>query len=306
MPLALLLVAGMLSGCGNSTQSVDPTTSSQDRAEITTEMAQQSEVMEDGVSDDPGEINVAEDASFGVGAEAAIRPLTFWREFRFRDRRFEFAFSDSDSTGRPTRALVTVSTRLRGRLHILAGPPPTAGEAIRDSLSQIIKPFDEMRVRRVLLVRVRTENDARVRWRVAACSPVEVSSSGNTVNIASIRLQSGDVDVTFSDPQALVRFRNVLRLDPNAEAHLTVTTGNSDDIVVLHHAGLRVRLVNNGDNTYSGNLPVGLFLRRLRHFGIDVMSRGTLFDDASPYDSERWVLPFLIAPEVLEDPEPAA
>jgi hypothetical protein len=304
IPLALLLAGGLLSGCGSATRTTEPLSSGLEQGEITAELAQQPEIMDDGVSESPDEIALAAAGLEGSAVDAAIRPLTFWREFRLRERRFEFAFSDSDSTGRPTRALVTVRTHLRGRLHILAGPPPADGEAVRDSVAQIVKPFDEIRLRRVLMVRVRGPQEARMRWRVAACSGVEVASNDHLANIRSLRIRNGALDVTVTDPLALVRLRDVLRLDPNSDVQLTVTTDRSDDVLVLHHARLRLRLQSNGDNTYSGSMPVGLFVARMRHFGVDAMSRGTLFDDEAPYDSERWVLPFVIAPETLDDPMP--
>lgn len=309
IPLAVVLAAGLLSGCGSSTKPTDPIGSNQEQSEVTAELAQQPEIMEDGISDDPGEVSVQAEAALaaGIAPDATIRPLTFWREFRLRERSFQFAFSDSDSTGRPTRAVVTVSTRLRGRFHILAGPPPAEAEAaVRDSIGHIVKPFDEVRVRRVLMVRVAARSEVRARWRVAACSGVEVSSRDHATNILSVRVQNGDLDLNVADPLAFVRLRQVMQLDPNSEVRLTVTTERNDDVLLLHHAGLRLRLLSNGDNTYSGAMPVGLFLRRMRHFGVDAMSRGTLFDDTAAYDSERWVLPFVIAPEVLEDPIPDA
>ena len=37
----------------------------------------------------------------------------------------------------------------------------------------------------------------------------------------------------------------------------------------------------------------------LRHLAVNALSHGTLFDDALPYDSKAWALPFVVAaPEV--------
>jgi len=45
---------------------------------------------------------------------AAIHPLRYWRTIRSVDRSFEFAFADTDSTGHPTTAVVTIRKRLLG------------------------------------------------------------------------------------------------------------------------------------------------------------------------------------------------
>src|SRR5262249_56835559 len=89
------------------------------QTQVITEMTQQSGVIEDGVSDADESIDT------GTGMTlSAIRPLTFWRRFRPHERTFEFAFSDTDSTGQPTRAVVTIRTHLTGTLNILAAAAP--------------------------------------------------------------------------------------------------------------------------------------------------------------------------------------
>ena len=140
------------------------------------------------------------------------------------------------------------------------------------------------------------------RWRVAAVSGVEVTSKDHTTEVLSLRLQSGALDTTLTHPLAFIQLRGLLKLQVGAGVTLTVTTGRNDDVVVLHHNDLRFRLHNNGDNAYSGQFRTGLFARGLQHFGVDAMSNGTLFDDALPYDSQIWVLPYVIAPELLAGP----
>jgi len=36
---------------------------------------------------------------------------------------------------------------------------------------------------------------------------------------------------------------------------------------------------------------------------VDAISHGTLYDDTAPYDSQRWVLPYVLAPERLDGPD---
>lgn len=290
-PLVLMLLAGVLSGCGKNT--MKPVGSANDeQSAIVAELAtpDNAALLEDGISDDSNATGVA---SLTPGV-SAIRPLTYWRQFRTRDRTFEFAFSDTDSTGRPTRAVVTIRSRLLGTFNIA-----TALDSPR-----VRKPLDDLRVRRVLMRRVPGLHDPRVRWRVAATSGVLVSSKDHTTRITSLRIQGGSLDTTITDPLVFVRMRNVLRLEPNSSVTFTVTTDRNDDVLVLHRFDGRFLMTNNGDDTYSATLQLGLFARSMHHFGVDAMSHGTLFDDTLPYDSQYWILPYVLVPEQLEDPMP--
>jgi hypothetical protein len=318
--LLLLLAAGALSGCSRNNPVATPASSgmSSTQAQVTSEMTQQPGVVEDGVSDSEGE------STFGATQGlAAIDPLTFWRRFEVRRRTFEFAYSDTDSTGLPTRAVVTIRTRLQGTFNILVGTPSdstsatvaasTSGSA--DASRHVIhKPLDETRVRRVLLRRApmprdcddsenRDETDnVRARWRLAAVSGVEVTSKDHTTTILSVRIQSGALDTTLTDPLAFIRLRGLLKLVPDSPVTLTVKTNHTDDVVLLHHNDHRLRLKSNGDGTYSGEFRSRLFVRGLWHFGIDAIAHATLYDDQAAYDSQRWVFPYVIAPWRMDGP----
>jgi len=299
VPLLLLLLAGALSSCGKSASvATNPAaaSSSAEQTQIVGELSQQPEVMEDGIADSEDPVTL--DSPSGL---AAIHPLTYHREIKSRERSFEFAFSDSDSTGRPTRAVVTVTTRLRGVLHILAGVPGSDGTPIDSTTKRVNKPFVDIRTRRILLLRVCTSDDSRVRWRIAATSGAVVSSRPHTTHILSLRVQAADLDTTITEPLAFFRLRHVLKLPAGTDVTLTVTTERNDDVVVLHHALRRFRLHNNGDNTYTEVWGSRVFERGVRHFGVNALSNGTLFDDALPYDSQSWILPFAIAPETMPE-----
>jgi hypothetical protein len=57
---------------------------------------------------------------------------------------------------------------------------------------------------------------------------------------------------------------------------------------------------NNGDNTYTLGFNTGSFTA-WRYLGVNVFTHGTLFDDALPYDSETWILPYTITSEPVVD-----
>ena len=119
-----------------------------------------------------------------------------------------------------------------------------------------------------------------------------ITSRIATTQILSIRIQAGARDTLITDPLQLHRLRHILWLPRDTPVTLTVRTGRADDIVVLYRRLERRPFTSNGDNTYSATFTDPDDFPGLRHFGVNAFSRGTLWDDVSPYDSQAWVLPF--------------
>lgn len=289
----LILATSLLAGCGGNSAVNAPggsSASSMDEADIAATMAAAPEVVEDGEfeSEDPSTVT-------GAQGTAAIRPLRFWRTIRDVNRRFEFAFADSDSSGRPTTALVTIHKRLLGRFNILVGEPGSDGTPPDSALHVIHKPLEDRWVRHLLLKRVRVNERERAVWKVVATSGVKVTSKDAVTRIESLRVQSGGLDTTITDPSRFLHLRRILRLEPGAEVTLTATTLAADDVVFLQLRDHRLRFHANGDNTYTGVWTVRA-LAGLRHFGVNALAHGTLFDDEAPYDSQAWLLPFVVRP----------
>lgn len=317
--IALLFAAAALAGCGrDSVNSPAATnTSSLDRAQVAAVVASEPAVVEDNQfeSGDPSTMGTAPAGTF-----SAIQPLTFWRRITSVERSFEFAFADSDSAGRPTTAIVTVHKRLAGSFDILTGTPRTDSTAADTSLEVIHKPLVDHWVRRILLRRFPASTRDGNPWHVVATSGVKVESRAAETRITSLRVQSAGVDTTFEDPLQLMFLRRIPRLDPGAQVTLTVTTLRNDDVVVMCMRMHRFRFHNNGDNTYTGVWtvpdprmgdmggpgpgPGGMMQPPILHFGVNALSRGTLFDDQAPYDSQAWILPFLLTPDQVADALP--
>jgi hypothetical protein len=308
LPLLTLLIA-LLTGCAKQGTPTDPQasgTTSADEAAVAATLAAEPVYVDDEVSEsaDQTRIESTTSASGQAGVAAAIRPITFWRNIRSVERRFEFAFADSDSTGRPTTAVVTVHRLMRGTFNILVGDEvpegsPPAGHVIQ-------KPLADHAVRRVLLKRVRTadaELDRRRGWRVVATSGVKITSRDAQTRIESLRVQSGPLDTTITNPLEFFRLRAMLKLDPLADVTLTATTLRSDDVVLLYMRDRRARFQNNGDNTYTITVRVP-DRTGLHHVGVNALSNGTLFDDQAPYDSQTWIEPYLVHPLVIADGTP--
>jgi hypothetical protein len=146
-------------------------------------------------------------------------------------------------------------------------------------------------------------DSTRVRWRVAGVSGVQVTSNENTTQIQSLRIQCGALDTTITDPLAFIRLRGLIKLQPGQPVTLTVTTNHTDDVVLFHHNDRRARLASNGDGTYTGTFACRRFDRGLWHFGVDAISHATLYDDTAAYDSQRWVFPYVLAPNRMDGPD---
>ncbi len=294
----LVMAAGSLTGCGKSSESMSPVSSTGpsavDQAEVAAAVAASPEYSGEDVHQN--DLDMALEDS-PVGALAAIRPLHWARSISEVSRRIDIEWRAPDDHGRPTIALVTLHKRFLGDLHI-AYAQISEDDTTRGRLT---KPIDEHWVRRVALHRVRVAADlassdtARFVWRLVGTSGVEVTSAEATTEIQSIRLQAGDVDTTITDPLELHRLRRLIHVSPMTPLKLTVTTGRADDTVILYRHDMRARFQNNGDGTHSLRWMTGDFAG-LRHFGVNALSRGTLFDDTEPYDSNSWILPFAVRP----------
>lgn len=305
--VAILLVSTVLmAGCGKKSPTAPKMNASVDmsvaEARISAVIAQQPEVVEDGQFQ-------TSDSSVTL---AGVRPLRFWRRITHVDRTVEFAFSDTDTTGKPTVAIVTVRKLLSGQFNIVARVPDSTGT---DSTTSLIhKPLADEWVRRLLFRRVPhhdfhrgwgdhrdhdgADDDSTEDWRLVGTSGVQVTSQEAQTRIVSVRVQAGSVDSTITDPLAFFMLRGVLHFNHDDQVTLTVTTLRNDDVVFLLLTRHRIFFKNNGDNTYTATLPMPReeCVFSLRHIGVNALSHGTLFDGQAPYDSQAWIAPFAVRP----------
>ena len=217
---------------------------------------------------------------------APIETVRWHRELLDLDKTVEVVIEQPD--GEPWTATVTITGVATGLLHLFAD----AG----DTWTEVTKDFSDVGVRSLVLRRERPIEGRHRGWRLVALSGVSIGSPGHTRNIESVRIQAGPVDETITNVTDLQRVHEILALPPNTEATVTVTTGDATDQVFLHLRRCRARipLVSNGDRTFSGRFFTGMELRP-HHLVVDVLSHGTLFDDAIPYDNVAWGIPWRIA-----------
>lgn len=297
--LGLLLVAAAVSGCSKSTKPAAPLGSNGVGVNGATavDVAQTG----DAVAASAGLINENMYATLapmplmsGTLVAAMARPIHWWRTIDSTARTVDFVYGDPDSLGHPTTAVATIHKHYFGTFNIAGGDTGRV-----DSMRHIVrKPFDDLWTRRLMLRRFRADSSGpadsshrEIHWRVVGTSGVTVTSANATTQILSIRIQAGARDTLITDPLQLHRLRRILWIPHDTPVTVTVRTGRSDDLVALFHGPERRRFKANGDNTYTIAFTDGDF-PGLRHFGVNAFSKGTIFDDAAPYDSQAWVLPF--------------
>jgi hypothetical protein len=239
---------------------------------------------------------------------AEITPWRFGRQILNVDRMIDIQINNPGDG--PATAEVTWNAEITGAFHI-----------IDTQATAYSKDFTSNAVRFATFVKVANTDLPRRGWRLTGISGTEVVSNPASVQIVSVSLSStGGVDTTFTNVSALVNRENILRFAPLDTVTVTVTTGNVDDVVLLHHPAWRTMhggrhhvrrmLTNNGDGTHSGTYVVrGLVWHTdstgnhmlhnpVRHFTVDVLSNGTIFDDVEPYDSVAWGTMYRVQPEL--------
>lgn len=316
----VLGVLGLIAGCGTGDQPLAPAQTTVgpgggDEQEIVAVLGMVPELDDDGLFADAEETAIAPLAS-GAGALnpgaspfAPITPLRFWRHIESVNKRFEFEFTRPDTNGVPQAAVVTIHRLFRGTFNILtpiAGDTPTDEQVASSGdpsdppdLRLVRKRLADHWVRRVLLRRVQLASSDRVMWRVAATSGIEVTSrdlanstDNTTTSITSLAIHTATKDTVITDPLEFIFLRKLLKVMPGEKVELTATTESPDDVVLLLHRGQRFRFRNNGDGTHSGAWVVPDH-GGIHHFGVNALSRGTLFDDEEPYSSNAWILPYV-------------
>jgi hypothetical protein len=321
---ALLLLVAVAGGCsstgnpvaGNGGPTDAATYAAQPGVEAEANALAAEEFEVDTYADGEAAKGDMSDASFDAGAgagatvDAAIDPWLWFRLIRSHERRFVVEFERPDSN--TVRAHVRIVDRLRGTFNVATAPDTVEGTIIRGEL--VRKPLADTSVRKAVFTRHRIvrddgddANDDAVdaedgyrdgwsRWRLTALSGAEITSDEGTRSIGSVRLQvEGRVDETFTDPLELQRRGELLRLPPATPVHVTVTTGDPTDVVVLYARWGRMPLRKQADGTWQGRFRTPAD-GGLRHLAVNALSRGTLFDDALPYDSKAWALPYVVAP----------
>jgi len=286
-----VVTAAFLAGCSGNDNPMNPGGQSTDQSQVTATLGAGASLVENDLFDSNAQTNLSA-ARPGVpgSGTVAITPLWFWRNITSAHRTFDFAFSDTDSTGHPTLADVTVNWHFVGSFDIAK----LASSGRPNDVTTVRKPLDDTWVQKVRLRHTATPEDPNhTLWRITAVTGADVTSKDATTQIVSVHLHSAALDTTITDPLAFVLLSQVLRFPLADTVQVTVTTTRSNDVVLLYQHDTRSRMTGHGDNTYTGTLHTGL-IDGWRHFAVNALSNGTLYDDTLPYDSKAWVFPYAI------------
>jgi hypothetical protein len=294
--LGLLVTAMLLAlgGCGKSQGPVAPSTSISDEDNLRA-----------FVEDNPDLFFYDyQDGSQGVengGEDLAllkdIDPVAFWREITYREKDLDIHVVHDSLL---TYAEVTITTYLQGLFHTVTMD------------SDYTKEIDDTAVRYAYLEKNDSgQADGNGRrhggWELKKISGWEITSDPCTKVIYSVQItsSSGLVDTTITDVSSLWDVEDLFVFDPGDSITLTVDTGNPDDLVFLHGPHFFLRPFQHiGGGIFQGTWMTNgnpMFSRRPRHATIDVIDRGTVFDDQMPYDSKAWGMVYCVGEGPITD-----
>lgn len=297
--LTVVMLAVVLAAAGCENSPVELTT---DQAAIEAIILDEADFFTSDLFSDVG----AEDPDTQVPGRvlADIVPWRWGRQILDVTREIDITIHEG-TEGDPPTAEVTWTGQLTGLFHII----DTTGTAYSKDLNDDAVRYATFERR----TNATAQNQYRG-WRMTGISGTTVVSDPNTVEIVQVRLTStGGVDTTFTDVSTIVDREDLITIAPLDTITIEVTTGNSDDIVMIHYPAwaqvhvnrhhLRHRLHNNGDGTFTGQWVTRGYLWRNgqlrnppRHVTIDILSHGTIFTDDEPYDSTAWGFVYLVDP----------
>lgn len=214
-----------------------------------------------------------------------IIPIYWWRELE-GDPPFSLNIqmnSERDS------AFVTVALDISGTLHIIA---------LVDTVIQAVdKPLNDNPIRHAIFLKDTVESYHHG-WRLYKISGVWVTSDARSVRIDSVRIRSDTYqDTVMSDSLALFLLDEVFTFTQGEGVSLWVYANDDTAEVYFHSWRLpnwhRWRFSNEGGGVYFGvwSTPVeaGIY-----HSAFDILQHETLWDSAYPYDSNVWLLPYMV------------
>jgi hypothetical protein len=310
LALPAFVLALALAGCGSDpTSPAAENATSLESAAIQAALAEVPELAETETYESPGEAEFADayagESLFSTAAE--IHPVFFYRLITKRERDVKVV-TESDTVFETAR--VRVEDRFAGSFNIITVDSTDTGVVV----NRLKKPLRDVGVMRAVFRRPvdwetddaalgdsARERDGRCRgWRLVAVSNRQIASPEHTAQIVSVRLQArSGLDATITDPRELMRFPAALpKVVAGEPVKVTVQVSDPTDKVFLLCGWGRLRLRPAAEGGFEGGFKAPYDWRRFR-IGVNALDRGTLFDDAAPYDSDFWGLLALAVPPTV-------
>jgi hypothetical protein len=287
--IAVALVAIFAAGCSKSPTA--PTTQASDQSQVAATLTAAAPLVDDGLAEDGSQVPASAFGPAGPASlEAAVKPFTWWQHITAETRTWSFAWADTDASGHPNTVIATLTKHLTGELVII---PVSPTDSTMADTTRITKPIDKTLTRKVLLQRLSLGGGRQ--WKVVQVTGAFVETQGATTHIVSIHLHSSSgVDTLITGPLQWNALRHVIKFGTLDTVTVTVTTSRLNDVVYIHRWDWRHRLRNNLDYTYSFSWVTSAW-SGWRHFGIQAMTHGSIYDDTAPFDMQAWHLPFRVA-----------
>jgi len=214
-----------------------------------------------------------------------ITPIFWWRE---ADGDPAFGLEIQVNSERDS-AFVTLTLHISGTLHNIAD----TGMGI----DTVDKPLNDIATRYAIFLKDTVETYHQG-WRLYKISGVEVVSDTVTVAIDSVTIVSSRYPHTsLTDPLALFLLDDALKFTQGEGVSLWVYA-NDGTADVYFHLWRETNWLRWGFRNEGGGVHFGVWTTPLEanvyHTGFDILQHETLWDDTYPYDSNVWLLPFVV------------
>lgn len=238
---------------------------------------------------------------------APILPAAWGRRVDSVNRLVSFArFGD-------TLIIATINVTMSGQIKI------AAKDSLQDTTITVIsKPFTETMTRNVRIYRIALTDRPRDNWRFREVSGVEGGTTNSQITFDQLVAIIGTDTLTITDPtEFYLRFpafagRHLPSVGGAAtiKVQLTLTSTESDtDMVFVHRPFLwmnssvlrpaRVRMTmvsQTGGGPYTRVYEHSWtgHIQGRHHFFVSGITRASLFDDAAPWSTRLWGIPYLV------------
>lgn len=305
--IAVLSLALYFLGCEKSVNAPETDLTSQDVAAMKLMIATDPLYTSDGIILDDQSSNSLGFQSLAK-TETPIYPRAWYRRVTKVERDVQFDKVND------TTVVATVTHTLTGEVKILAK------YSLQDStVTTISKPFTQITTRKVKFYRVVSSRDTSARWKPGEVSAAKGGTTNAEITINKLEVSIGDTSYTIVDPTKYFFSLEHQRIRPlipfihtntKMTVRVYVTSADPDtDFVSVHYPffsmrpmmarpmHVRARLVSQTQSggayqrVYEHTWEAGIAGRN--HFFVDVLTRGSLFDDTAPFSTELWGVPYI-------------